>query len=270
MELLNKNKGITLISLIITIIILLILVTTTSVNIGNYKDKKEKVDFQNDMQRLEEGITQYYAREKKLPIRNKYTNTAMLEDIKNKNDNENYYIIDIDKIVKELNFGKAYNDIKDIIPVETNIPKDSNKKINFLDIYIINEKSHSIYYPKGVKYGDKIRYTIYEYTNEPKIEDVQITTNIELEKEEFTIDEKINIKVKQEAVDISKCKWVLNKINEEIGTNENDYTGGIFSKMQETLEIEVSEDSTYYLHILSVNKEGTKKETISEPIIVIK
>lgn len=145
---LKSNKGITLITLSLTIVIMLILTFTLNVNVNTYTKRKQKTNLETDIIKLKEEISHYYSENKSLPIINKYTNVEMLE--KNINDNENYYIIDLSKISElDLNYGKDYS----IIENKEEIIND------LLDIYIINEQSHTIYYPKGIEYDGKIFYT---------------------------------------------------------------------------------------------------------------
>ena len=165
----KEEKGITLLTLTITIVILLILTFTIGINAPDLLHMRRKSNFENDMNSLKEEIDQYYARYDGLPIINKYTNISMLSDIKNVNDNENYYVIDLSKISVNLNYGKDYETVK---------AKDISEEISdVLDLYIINEESHTIYYPKGIEYNDKINYTLDTYTmikeegyvNKPKL-----------------------------------------------------------------------------------------------------
>ena len=150
----NTQKGITLITLTITIVIMIILTFTIVVNIEPYKNQKIKVNFETDIQRLKEEINQYYARVKDIPIINKFTNTTMLEGIKNINDNDEYYVIDIKQLDVELNYGADYYTIN---------KKDLAEEItDLLDVYIINKQSHTIYYPKGVEYSGKTHYRLPE------------------------------------------------------------------------------------------------------------
>ena len=152
----KEEKGITLLTLTITIVILLILTFTIGINAPDLLHMRRKSNFENDMNSLKEEIDQYYARYDGLPIINKYTNISMLSDIKNVNDNENYYVIDLSKISVNLNYGKDYETVK---------AKDISEEISdVLDLYIINEESHTIYYPKGIEYNDKINYTLDTYT----------------------------------------------------------------------------------------------------------
>ena len=150
LKLKNNQKGVTLIALVITIVLMLILTITINVNVDQYGEQKLKTNYESDMSRLEQAISQYFAREKELPIINKYINVVMLTGIKNVNDNNNYYVIDLEKIDVKLNYGKDFDIIKS---------RSRAEEISDLsDVYIINEQSHTIYYPKGVNYRGKIHY----------------------------------------------------------------------------------------------------------------
>lgn len=145
---LKSNKGITLMTLTLTIVVMMILTFTVSININTYIERNNRINLETDIIKLKEEIDYYYSKNKELPIINKYTNTQMLQ--KNISDNENYYVIDLKELQKEeLNYGKDYYKIDN---------KDENI-FDFLDVYIINEQSHTIYYPKGVKYNNEIIYT---------------------------------------------------------------------------------------------------------------
>lgn len=166
----KEQKGITLLTLTVTIIVLIILTFTIGINAPDLLHMRRKTNFENDMISLKEEIDQYYARYDALPIINKYTNISMLNDIKNANDNENYYVIDLSKISVNLNYGKGYETVK---------AKDISEEISDIsDVYIINERSHTIYYPKGIEYNDKTNYTLDTYT---KI-NTYIKANLDIEK----------------------------------------------------------------------------------------
>lgn len=146
----KNSKGITLITLVITIVILTILTFSVSINIDGYASKRKQTEFETDIISLNEEINQYYAKNKELPIINKYTNISTIQDIKNVNDNENYYVIDLSKLSVDLNYGKDYENV-----ASQNISQEIN---NILDVYIINEQSHTIYYPKGIEYNNEMHY----------------------------------------------------------------------------------------------------------------
>ena len=161
MNKIKKENGVTLLVLTITIAILLILLVTISVNTGPYFERKKMINLKTDILALQEKVEHYYSENKELPIRNKYTATALLN--KNVNDNENYYVIELAKVQGiSLNFGEDYY----ILPDRTSTIN------NVFDIYIINEQSHTIYYPKGISYEGKVYYTI-DGGNTP-IEDISI------------------------------------------------------------------------------------------------
>ena len=122
----KNQKGITLITLVITIVVLVILTATISVNAPALLNEQKKRDLETDIQSLKEEVDQYYARYESLPIINKYNNVNMLNEVKNINDSEDYYVIDLSKIVVDLNYGKDYNKIKE---------KDVSEEItNMLDV----------------------------------------------------------------------------------------------------------------------------------------
>lgn len=150
----KNQKGITLITLTITIVVLMILTFTITVNFEPYHNQNTKTKFETDMQRLKEEVAQYYTRVKDIPIINKYTNVSMLSGIKNKNDSDEYYVIDIAQLDIELNYGSDYYKI---------VKKPTSEPItDLLDVYIINKQTHTIYYPKGVEYDGMKHYRVAE------------------------------------------------------------------------------------------------------------
>ena len=162
----KNQKGITLITLTITIVVMIILTFTISVNIEPYKNQKTKANFETDMKRLTEEINQYYARVKDIPIINKFTNTSMLEGIKNINDNDEYYVIDIKQLDVKLNYGADYYIIN---------RKDETEEItDLLDVYIINKQSHTIYYPKGIEYSGRTHYRLPEVFSEISYNEINV------------------------------------------------------------------------------------------------
>jgi len=169
----KNQKGITLISLAVTIVVFLILITTFSYNIDSYMENVKANNITTDLQKLTEAVENYYSENKELPILNKYINLINLQDVINNNDNENYYVIDLEKIggiaYLDLNYGvEGYNEIT---------KKDINEKItDITDVFIVNEQSHMIYYPKGVKSYDDVIYNLYNNISQTQaaIPDIKI------------------------------------------------------------------------------------------------
>lgn len=158
----RKQKGVTLLSLAITIVVLLILVGTFTYNIDSYVHNKRKGDITADLQRINEKVQNYYARNKQLPVLNKYTNLENIKNVISSNDNNNYYVVDLDEIggMQELSliYGKAgFEQVRS---------KDIKEEINNItDVFIVNEQSHVIYYPQGVEAFGEVIYNLEEETS---------------------------------------------------------------------------------------------------------
>lgn len=80
-----------------------------------------------------------------------------------------------------------------------------------------------------------------------------------------SINAKIVLNDNETGIDISKCKWVYNTTNSMIGTNESSYTNS-FTNTEETITLDITKER-YYLHVLSVDNVGNKRETIEGPIL---
>ena len=83
----------------------------------------------------------------------------------------------------------------------------------------------------------------------------------------------LNVKVTHldanSGIDITSCKYVLNTTSTEIGTDESSYSDGIFSNNQQTIEIRPSSSTdSWYIHVLSIDNVGNKKESIKGPITI--
>ncbi len=159
----KNNKGITLVILVITILIMFILLTVT-VNISSNRFILAKINnMYSDIDQLEDEINLYYMQNDKLPVIENVNDVYRLQDVSkikkevfNVNDNEKYYIIDFDKLdLINMNYGKGYSKIK------SNDTSD--------DIYILNEKTHTVYYYPGIEYKGKTYYR--RVNDEQKVED---------------------------------------------------------------------------------------------------
>ena len=73
-------------------------------------------------------------------------------------------------------------------------------------------------------------------------------------------------------VDIKNCRYVFTASNTTIGTNDiSKYTGGSFQKAtEEKITLNCSQAGTYYLHVLTVDNSGNKRETISSQGVFVK
>ena len=93
------------------------------------------------------------------------------------------------------------------------------------------------------------------------------TTKINFSKVTAKLNETITATVKfGEEIDYNKCKWMYST-DLQLGTNEASYTN-TFNGAENTIELSGTEQETYYLHILVVDKEGNKTEKVSRGVKV--
>lgn len=130
----KKENGITLVSLIITIVLMFIIAgTTVYTSMDRFEINKLKKMY-NDIELLSDKVASYYLKYNVLPIKEQYSTTLNFD--KNANDSGDYYIIDLEALEGiSLNYGKEGFES----------PNESD------DVYIINEKTHQIYYVKGIE-----------------------------------------------------------------------------------------------------------------------
>ncbi len=140
MKKLKSEKGITLIMVLIVIVVIAILTSAAVSHIDIGKDIKDYNYMCADIEILKNKITMYYNNNNCLPVKGSAFNAkSMLEDQASTKDNDNYYVIDMGKISNvTLNYGGG----------------DINNK----NIYIINEKTHNVYYLNGIKYDGTVYY----------------------------------------------------------------------------------------------------------------
>ena len=158
----REEKGVTLLVLTITIIVLLII---TSITIGNFQNQLGKKNLNNlysDIEVINAKISEYYLKNNSLPIfeENVYmNNSGQLKllfktnggkgTLINVNDENSYYVINLSKLENlTLNYGREYNEWNNNSTYE-----------KYQDVYIINETTHQVYYPKGVKYNGRMYFT---------------------------------------------------------------------------------------------------------------
>ena len=77
----------------------------------------------------------------------------------------------------------------------------------------------------------------------------------------------VTLKDNESGVNAISSRWIYNTTSGAIGENESSYTGGSFSSGQ-TIQLKSTTAGTYYLHVLTVDNAGNKKETISSAVTV--
>ena len=198
----KNNKGITMITLIITIIVISIISGVTIYE--SVKDiKARKIDLlYADLELLEDKVNTYYLNYGGLPIKEQFNGSENFKTVKNINDNDVYYVIDISSL--------------DGVSL--------NMKLDFTgdDVYIMNEKSHTVYYPKGLTIDNETYYTLPKQYS--KIEEDRNDGNSESGLAQIKLD---NISVVVDGTSINSGEFVFELKDEnndviETSTNEKD------------------------------------------------
>ena len=147
----KKERGITLISLLIIIVVMGIIASTVIyISFDRFEANNLKKMY-NDIEVLADKVSNYNLKYGGLPVLRDSSNTpiiytySFLNFEKNSADNGIYYILDLKAMGDlALNYGG--------IGYEN--PNTSD------DVYIINEASHHIYYVRGIELNNKLYHTI--------------------------------------------------------------------------------------------------------------
>lgn len=276
----RNNKGVTLIVLTITIIVLLIITSITIYNSKRHLAMKRLNDLYSDIESISTKVSDYYLSNNSLPIyENAYledrdalatllTTNGGSENIINVNDKGKYYVLNLSKMDNlTLNYGREY----------------SNWNSSTQDLYIINEVTHQIYYPEGIKYRDKMYFsedidkniinkvevgTI--TTNEPTISFNKINKNtIELENK-ITIESNITLTMDTNfQKDSLKYAW---EVENKTDTNNIIFTEFSLDGLNSATLMSKKLDnlSNYYLYIKVLDNNGDEhiiKQEINDTFI---
>ena len=130
----------------------------------------------------------------------------------------------------------------------------------------------------GLVNGDIIYARLYDGTSSGKYANIEVMDKIEpnatikLSGTTVEVGETLTAEVVQtdneSGININQTKWVFNTEAGNIGTEASKYTGGTFTKTPETITIPTTTGGTYYLHVLTVDNAGNRKEVISEKIVI--
>lgn len=271
MRISKNEKGITLVALTITIIVLMIVTSITIVNMESSMKIKRVDKLYNDISNLKTKIDSYYVEHNELPVLEQYCESK--DDLKSilelngvsnvqldENDDEYYYVIDLSKIEGlTLSYGKDYG--------TDDLTTNKGEK----DLYIINNRSHQIYYPKTVSFNKKHYYS---YLSSDK---TIIIGNINSEAGEFAVENSVE-KMKYSILAGTKVKLIANIIindtdrekcnyqfawsnNSENATNYKDFPSVTDWSQMISLESEKLGAGNYWLFIKKINEVGNEKIT---------
>ena len=167
MQKIKRERGVTLVALTITVIILLIITNILIYNANDNTYIKRLTNMYNDISNLRDKVASYNKEYGAIPIKMEYTGVSHLKEagVIGANDGDKFYVLDLEKLDGiTLNFGKDYEKIKIQDYVNVNDLKD---------LYIINEKSHNIFYVQGIKVKDNDIEKII-YTDDENIDKVEV------------------------------------------------------------------------------------------------
>ena len=157
----KSKKGITLVTLSIAIIIMLIITSTLIFNISTGTKVKALNDMYHDIEKLKDKVDIYYSKYRSIPVvKTKYENIENIVSI-NPNDNNEYYVIDLEALENiTLAYGKDYGKYK------------SNPSKTLTDLYVMNARSHKVYYIKGIQFDHQMYYTIPEESTKVELSEI--------------------------------------------------------------------------------------------------
>lgn len=157
MQMIKKEKGISLISLAIAVAVLLILTNVIIYNVRDDLKIGNLKEMQNDIQNLRDKVSAYYVQNGQIPARVEYPNINHLKVagvISEVADTGRFLVIDLSAIENlTLNRGADFETIKTWDALTEEQAK------NYTDLYIINETSHNIFYVAGITIDNEVFYT---------------------------------------------------------------------------------------------------------------
>lgn len=183
---LKNNKGITLISLVVTVLMLLTITGAIIYNAQNQTKMKKLDDLYIDIEEITSKIDEYFLNNGSLPVLCDYLRqedlirlleknasekeaTIAYDSVVNPNDaQDQYYVIDLGKLDGiTLNYG--YDNDYEKIKSNGRISSSYNIDIVEDEIYIINKTTHQIYFPHGI-IMDKVLYYTFDLSNQIEIQ----------------------------------------------------------------------------------------------------
>lgn len=235
----KSNKGISLVSLAVTVGLMIII---SSVTIYTSLDRFEINNLKkmiNDLQLLEEKVSNYYLKYGTIPIvRTEESNNSIevtfdVKHYKKSNDNGKYYYIDLNALGDgvSLNYGKGF------------------ENLNSNDVYIINEKSHNIYYARGIEIKGKYYYSLSDNNTTTSINippskpEIKVISGTKNEEGKYTTEVKLEITPgKDNTLGINKTTYIINENSEVNMPNDNILT--------------ISDEGVYTITIKTYNNHG--------------
>ena len=166
----KDNKGLTLVSLILTVIIILILTSAMIYNTKNQLAMRTIQNLSNDIETLNAKVDEYYLKYGELPKLCDYTSeeniklrsrsdfinsmefraneqNAALNNEVNPKDSDQYIVIDLEKL-GALTLTYGYDEEYTTVKQSKKIMNDGEHVED--ELFVINVKTHQIYFPHGI------------------------------------------------------------------------------------------------------------------------
>ena len=296
----KSNKGVTLIVLTIMVVVLLIITGMLIYGSKSQIRTKKLNELYDDIEILNSKVSEYYLKNGNIPLVDEntpyITNTSEGKDFENLlranganeisfnvNDDENYYVLDINKLDNlTLNYGQDVQNWK-----------TDHSYAKYQDIYIINKISHQIYFPHGIRVGDELYYTrnVDEVKVSPKIFQQIENTNINLsvtsddgknllteETSYFVMEDStksLNANVELQFTNTEETNYQINSIYYGWSTEKNDNANVSFTKFslgqdnKAKITSKALGQGTYYLWIKIIDNYGNEYLKTTQAISII-
>jgi hypothetical protein len=199
----------------------------------------------SDIEILRNKIDIYYSKYNTIPIvSTKYENVSNIKNL-DPNDDENYYVIDLVSLDNlSLTYGQDYYTYQ------------TTPSSNLTDLYIINERSHNVYYAKGVMFDGTSYYA--EPTQSTEVTLSQILKVEIIEQNENSINIKISAVDKTNG--IKKLTVMVN--GSQYKTYE--YSSNIYDLKTEIIQIDLTDTQrSCFVKATDSNDNITRSNTIT-------
>lgn len=240
----DNIRGVTLVTLSIAIIIMLIITSTLIYNITTGNKVKALNNMYYDITKIKDKVDLYYINYHTIPtLEIPYENVSHIQNM-NPNDNEIYYVIDLESLDNmNLNYGQDYKKYQ------------MNPSSELTDLYVINEKSHSIYYIKGIQFDNKIYYTIPDLNTKVELNSIANIEHLKIDRNISVL--KLNASNKENG--IKQIRLMIN--GEEYKTYE--YTSHYKEIKEEVINITLEFGKEYVCYFEIIDEVGTVEQSNS-------
>lgn len=141
----SSKSGVTFSVVMVAIVIMFIVISSASVIGTRAISTANFEEYKSEIARVSSNINEYYISNKKLPVTNEVVDINTLDNalrneiIKNGDNDSTMYVVDI-SLIKDSSIKNGSGDV---------LSKD---------VYLISDKTQTVYYLKGFKYNGTVYY----------------------------------------------------------------------------------------------------------------